>query len=111
VAHYEDTKRNTFFSQLINLKQKGSMAEHIEDFQRLNIEINDILEEHRIDVFTSTLEDNIQHEVHFGNLIHWRRHSMCQKRLKAKLWKQESLPLTTIKMEVFLLLAFHNLQG
>ena len=23
IAHYEDTKRNTFFSQLINLKQKG----------------------------------------------------------------------------------------
>ena len=23
IAHYEDTKSNTFFSQLINLKQKG----------------------------------------------------------------------------------------
>ena len=42
IAHYEDTKRNTFFSQLINLKQKGSMAEHIEDFQKLNIRVNDI---------------------------------------------------------------------
>ena len=29
IAHYEDTKRNTFFSQLINIKQKGSMMEHI----------------------------------------------------------------------------------
>ena len=29
---YEDTKSNTFFSQLINLKQKGSLLEHIEDF-------------------------------------------------------------------------------
>jgi len=25
IAHYEDTKINTFFSQLINIKQKGSM--------------------------------------------------------------------------------------
>jgi hypothetical protein len=33
VAHYEDTRRNTFFSQLINLKQKGSIAENIENFQ------------------------------------------------------------------------------
>ena len=33
IACYENTKRNIFFSQLINLKQKGSMAEHIEDFQ------------------------------------------------------------------------------
>ena len=23
IAHYEDTKRNTFFSQLVNVKQKG----------------------------------------------------------------------------------------
>ena len=36
IAHYEDTKRNTIFSQLIDLKQKGSMMEHIEDFQKLN---------------------------------------------------------------------------
>ena len=44
IAHYEDTKSNTFFSQLINLKQKGSMVEHIEDFQKLNIRLNDIRE-------------------------------------------------------------------
>ena len=34
IAHYEDTKSNTFFSQLINLKLKGSMMEHIEYFQK-----------------------------------------------------------------------------
>ena len=44
IAHYENTKRDTFFSQLINLKQKGSMKEHIEDFQKLNIRVNDIPE-------------------------------------------------------------------
>ena len=44
IAHYENTKSNTFFSQLIHLKQKGSMEEHIEDFQKLNIRVNDILE-------------------------------------------------------------------
>ena len=64
IGHYDDTKSNTFFSQLINLKQKGSMMEHIEDFQKLNIRVKDILEEHRIDVFIGTLKDNIQHEVH-----------------------------------------------
>jgi len=42
IAHYEDTKRNTFFSQLINLRQKGSMMEHIEDFQKLNIRVTNI---------------------------------------------------------------------
>jgi len=44
IAHYEGTKRNTSFSQLINLKQKGSIAEHIEAFQKLNIRVNDIPE-------------------------------------------------------------------
>jgi len=62
IAHYEDTKINTFFSQLINLKQKGLVVDHIEDFQKLNIRVADIPEEHRIDVFIGTLKDNIQHE-------------------------------------------------
>ena len=44
ITRYEDTKSNTFFSQLINLKQKGSMVEHIEDIQKLNIRVNDIPE-------------------------------------------------------------------
>ena len=49
---------------MINLKQKGSVVEHIEDFQKLNIRVTDIPEEHMIDVFIGTLKDNIQQEVH-----------------------------------------------
>jgi hypothetical protein len=64
IAHYEDTRSNTFFSQLINLKQKGSVTKHIENFQRLNIKVTYIPYEHLIDVFIGTLKDNIQHEVH-----------------------------------------------
>ena len=63
IADYEDTKSNTFFSQLISLKQKGSIMEHIEDFQKLNIKVKNIPKEHRIDVFIGTLKNNIQHEV------------------------------------------------
>ena len=63
IAHYEDTKNNTFLSQLINLKQKGSMREHIEEFQKLNIRVKNIPEEHRIDMLIGTLKDKIQHEV------------------------------------------------
>ena len=47
----------------MNLKQKGSMMEHIKDFQKLNIRVKDIPEEHRIDVFIGSLKDNIQHDV------------------------------------------------
>ena len=39
------------------------MVEHIEDFQELNIRVNDIPEKQRIDAFIGTLKDNIQHEV------------------------------------------------
>ena len=63
ITHYEDTRRNNFFSQLINLKQKCSIGEHIEHFQILYIKVTDILDEHMIDVFIGTLKDNIQHEV------------------------------------------------
>jgi hypothetical protein len=61
--HYEDTRINTFFSQLINLKQKGSVAEHIDNFQILNINVTDIPYEHLNVVFIGTLNNNIQHEV------------------------------------------------
>jgi len=63
VARYEETKNNTFFSELINLKQNGLMVEHIEEFQNFNIRVNYIPEKKRIDVFIGTLKDNIQHEV------------------------------------------------
>ena len=39
------------------------MAEHIKDFQKLNIRVNDIPQKQRNDVFVGTLKDNIQHEV------------------------------------------------
>jgi hypothetical protein len=64
IAHYEDTRSNTFLRQLINLKKKGSVAENIEKFQRLSIKVMDILDEKLIDVFIGNLKDNIQHEVH-----------------------------------------------
>ena len=48
---------------MINLKQKGSVVEHIEDFQKLNIRVTNILEENMIDLFIGTLKDSIQHEV------------------------------------------------
>ena len=55
IAHYEDTRRDTFFIHLINLKQKGSIVECIENFQRLNIKVTNIPDEHMIDVFIGNL--------------------------------------------------------
>ena len=44
------------------------MTEHIEDFQKLNIRVNNIPGEHTIYVFIGNLKDNIQHEVHLWEL-------------------------------------------
>ena len=113
IAHYEDTMSNTFFSQLINLKQKGSIIEHIANFQRLNIKLTDIPNEHLIDVFIGTLRDNIQHEVRLGNPNHWRMHLGWQEMLKVKiwLWLLEGPLLTSIERIMLLLLKHLNLQG
>ena len=42
--------------------------EHIEEFEKLNIRVKDIPEEHRIDVFIGSLKDNIQNDVRVRTL-------------------------------------------
>ena len=44
------------------------MVEHIEYFKKLNIQVTNIPEEQRIDVFIGTLRDNIQHKVRLWEL-------------------------------------------
>jgi hypothetical protein len=43
IANYDGTRNNAFFSQLIYIKKKGLVVEHIDNFQRLNIKVMDIL--------------------------------------------------------------------
>jgi hypothetical protein len=64
IAHYEDTWSNTLFIQLMNLKKNVFITEHIENFQRFNIKVIDIPDEHLIDVFIGNLKDKNKHEVH-----------------------------------------------
>ena len=85
IAYYEDTKRKTFFIQLINLKQKGSMVEHIEDFQKLNIRVKYVPEEHMIGVFIGTLKDNIQHEVHIWEIDSLEKAFMLARKFERKI--------------------------
>jgi hypothetical protein len=113
IAHYEDTRSNTFFSQLINLKQKGSVTEHIENFKRLNIKVKYIPDEHLIDVFIGTLKVTFNMRFAFGNPNHWRMHLGWQEMLKVKiwLWLLEGPILTAIERIMLLLLKHLNLQG
>jgi hypothetical protein len=113
IAHYEDTRSNTFFSQLINLKQKGSVTEHIENFQRLNIKVTDVPYEHLIDVFIGTLKDNNRHEVLLWEPKSLEMHLRWQEMLKVKiwLWLLGGPILTYIYRTILLLLKHLNLQG
>ena len=63
ISHYGDINRNTFFSQSVNLKQKGSVTDHIKQFQKLSLRVKNISEDNLLDLFIGTLKDNIQHEV------------------------------------------------
>ena len=85
IAHYEDTKSETFSSQLINFKQKGSVVEHIEDFQKLNIRVTNILEEHKIDVLIGNLKDNIQHEVRVWEIDSLEKEFRLERKIECKI--------------------------
>ena len=54
---------NSFFIQLINLKQKGLVIEHIQQFQKLSLRVDGIPDDKLLDLFIGTLKDNIQLEV------------------------------------------------
>ena len=61
------------------------MMEHIEDFQKFNIRVNYILEEHRIDVFIGTLKDNIQHEVRLWELDSLEKEFKLARKIERKI--------------------------
>ena len=62
-AHYGDINNNTFFIQLVNLKQKGPVTKHIKKFQQLSLRVKNISKDNLLDIFIGTLKDNIEHEV------------------------------------------------
>ena len=70
---------------MINIKHKGSMMEHIEDFQKLNIRINNIPEKHRIDVFIGNLKDKIQHEVRLWEPDSLEKAFMLARKIESKI--------------------------
>jgi hypothetical protein len=90
IAHYEDTRSNTFFIQLINIKKKGLVVEHIENFQILNKKVKDIPYEHFIDVFIGTLKDNVQHEIHL-----WEPKSLENEFKVVRNVESKNMPMVT----------------
>ena len=63
ITYHDDVKSNSFFTQLINLRQKGPLIEHNKKFQKLGLRVDGIPDDKLLDLFIGTLKDNIQHEV------------------------------------------------
>ena len=64
IAYHDDIKRNSFFTQLINLRKRGLVIENIQQFQKLSLKVDGIPNDKLLDLFIATLKDIIQHEVH-----------------------------------------------
>jgi hypothetical protein len=64
IVYHDDVKSNSFFTQLINIRKKGPVIEHIQQFQRLSLRVEGIADDKVLDLSIRTLKDNIQHEVH-----------------------------------------------
>ena len=48
---------------MINLKKKGPVIKHIQQFKKLGLRVDGILDDKLLDLFIGTLKDNIQDEV------------------------------------------------
>ena len=86
IAHPGDINNNTFFSQLVNLKKKGSVTEHIKQFQHPSLRVKNVSKDNLLDLFIGTLKDNIQHEVRLFKPPSLEKTFMMAGRLKVKIW-------------------------
>ena len=62
IAYHDDVKSNSSFIQLINLRKKGLVLKHIQQFQKMSLRVEGIPNDKLLDLFIGTLKDNIQHE-------------------------------------------------
>jgi hypothetical protein len=51
ITLYVDIKANTFFSQLINLRQRGPIIEHIQHFQKLSLRVKNPPKNNLLDLY------------------------------------------------------------
>ena len=63
ITYHDNVKSYSFFTQLISLRKKGPIIEHIQQFQKLNLRVEGIPDDKLLDLFIGTLKDNIIHDV------------------------------------------------
>ena len=101
---YHDDNNNTFFSQLVNLKQKGLVVEHIQQFQKLSLIVKNIPNDNLLDLFMGNLKDNIQHELRIleptslekafklARKVESRNMKMTTKRFPSNAYRENNAP-------------------
>jgi hypothetical protein len=84
IAYHDNVKSNSFFTQLINIRQKGPVIEHIQQFQKLRLRVEGIVDDKLLDLFIRTLKDNIQHEVRLFEPTSLEKAFMVARKVESK---------------------------
>jgi hypothetical protein len=84
ISYHDDVKRNQFFTQLINLRQKGPVIKNIQQFQKLSLRVDGMPNDKLLDLFIGTLKDNIQHEVHLFEPTSLKKDFMVARKVESR---------------------------
>ena len=108
ISYHDDDKNTTFFSQLVNLKQKGLVVEHIQRFQKLGLRVKNISTDNLLDLFMGTLKDKIQHELciieptslekafKLARRVESKNMAMAAKRFPSNTYKENNVPSSNL---------------
>ena len=86
IAYHDDVKSNSFFNQLINLRQKGLVIKHIQKFQNLSLRVDVIPYGKLLGLFIGSLKDNIQHEAGLFEPTSLEKDFMVARRVEIKIF-------------------------
>ena len=93
---------------MVNLKQKGLVAEHIQQFQKLSLRVKNIPNDNLLDLFMGTLKDNIQHELcileptslemafKLERRVESKNMAMATKRFPSNTYKENNVPSSNL---------------
>ena len=84
ISYHDDVKRNSFYIQLLNLRPKGLVSEHIQQFQKLSLKVEGIPNDKLLDLFIGTLNNHIQHEVHLFEPPSLENDFMMERKVESK---------------------------
>jgi hypothetical protein len=89
---------------LINFWQKGPIADHIQQSQKINLRVKKIPKDNLLDHFMGTLKENIQHGVHLFKPMSIEKAFNLERKVEKKIFLLEGWPLITIERTMFPLL-------